>query len=475
MAEPEHSSPSPIAVVPTDIDDSWLEDLAATEEHHSSSASHWRPSSSEAWRHFQRWLGSTPGRMILVCLLLSLAILAAGFSVSQNAAERRTDLQSLTQTTEPVSYLVQDLYSELSIADTTATTGFIRAGVETSGNRELYGQAVQAAAEGLIQVAAALPEDAEQEIQLVLELNEVLPTYTGLVETAWANNRQGNPVGAAYMALASSVMQDQILPQAAKLHSMTSQAVLEDQQSLSRPLWLPISGMLAAVAFLLLAQLWLFRVTRRRLNAGLLIATILMSITSLWAIATSLVTWSSGSTAFYEAAHPIEQLTTARIAAQQIRSQETLALVGRTHLDDGTQSFQRTMDEITAALDTYGTTVLAQDADNSANLAIAYAEVENWNQEHDVLALQLGAGDYETALETMLSSSYASSDSTTATFQKLDDALAALIDSARGELKSQISQSSVASAILSRISGLAFILSLIAIWVGIWPRLQEYR
>lgn len=474
MIDRDQSSPSPIAVVPTDTDDSWLDELAAAQEHHTNSGNHWRAAASPAWSQVKNSLMSTPGKMVMICLVLSVAILAAGFSISQSAAQRRAELDTLTNTTEPVSYVVQDLYSSLSVADTTATAGFISAGVEDSENRDFYGQAIQAASEALTQVAAELPAESTQELELVSEINQILPTYTGLVETAWANNRQGNPVGAAYMALASSVMQDQILPQAAQLHNLTSRAVLDDQKNLTRPMLLPISGLLAAVLFLLAAQWWFAQATRRIFNAGLLTATVLMTIASVWAVATSWVTWSSGTAAYSEAAEPIEQLTTARIAAQQTRSQETLSLVGRTNLDTGSQSFSRVIDDINTALDTYAETELAHEPQNTTNLMIAYDEVAQWEQEHNLLAMQLASGDYQSALENML----VTTDSPTATnntFQQLDDALAALINSARGSLQSMVAHSSVASAILSRISSLAFVLSLLAIWIGVWPRLQEYR
>lgn len=472
MVEPEQSSPSPIAVVPETTDDTWLDELTQSTVPRNATGNSWRAPSAELLRKFRAYFQSTPGKMVAICMLLSIAILAAGFSVSQTAAQRRAELDTLTNTTEPVSNAVQEIYSNLSIADTTAISSFVGAGVETSDNRTLYGQAIRTATERLTTTAADLPEDSTEELQLVLDISTLLPTYTGLVETAWANNRQGNPVGAAYMALASSVMQEEILPQAARLHDITSNAVIADQRALTRPMWLPISGMLAAVLFLILAQYWLLQTTRRRLNVGFVCATAFMTIASLWAIATSIVTWTSGTNAYSEAADPLEQLTTARIAAQQIRSQETLALVGRTSLDSGNQSFDAVMEEVTAALDTYGQTDLAREQANSTALLSAYDEANQWAEQHEILTMQLAAGDYDTALETIHLNQPATAGSS---FTKLDNALAQLINSTRGSLQDLVAHGSVASAILTHIANLAFVISLAAIWLGIWPRLQEYR
>ena len=49
-------------------------------------------------------------------------------------------------------------------------------------------------------------------------LSTELPVYTGLVETARADNRLGLPVGAAYLAEASQLMRSRLLPAADALY-----------------------------------------------------------------------------------------------------------------------------------------------------------------------------------------------------------------------------------------------------------------
>jgi hypothetical protein len=46
--------------------------------------------------------------------------------------------------------------------------------------------------------------------QVLAEANASLTTYTGLIESARANNRQGFPVGIGYLKNASTVLRSQV-------------------------------------------------------------------------------------------------------------------------------------------------------------------------------------------------------------------------------------------------------------------------
>src|SRR5947208_2170985 len=62
-------------------------------------------------------------------------------------------------------------------------------------------------------------------------LSSQLSVYTGVVETARANNLQGNPVGAAYQGEASTLMRDKLLPAARSLYDTETQGVADDQDA----------------------------------------------------------------------------------------------------------------------------------------------------------------------------------------------------------------------------------------------------
>ena len=156
------------------------------------------------------------------------------------------------------------------------------------------------------------------------------------------NQRLGNPVGVAYMTEASTVMREQMLRSADRLSSVTQQEVAAEVKRLSSPQWVPISGLIAALVLLAAAQWWLWRVFRRRLNRGFVAATLCIVVAIVWAGVSNFQSWQSGVVGFNQAARPWEQLTDARIQAQESRTDETLALLSRRSLTRSAQSFDLT-------------------------------------------------------------------------------------------------------------------------------------
>lgn len=119
--------------------------------------------------------------------------------------------------------------------------------------------------------------------RLVQQIQRDLPVYAGLMERAKTNQRMGNPVSVAYMSSSSDIMRTRMLGNATQLFDLTRQQVADEMERLSRPQWVPLSGLVAALIFLALAQLWLWRVFRRRLNKGFLAATVMMVAAIGWA------------------------------------------------------------------------------------------------------------------------------------------------------------------------------------------------
>src|SRR5699024_6053459 len=197
-----------------------------------------------------------------------------------------------------------------------------------------YNEAIDRAAVSATQAVQGAGTDDHEIRQLVRFIQRELPVYTGMVENARANHRMSNAVSAAYMSNASAIMREEILPAASRLFTITSIRGADEQRCLTSPPWVPLLGLLAAVIFLLLAQWWVWRFTRRRLNRGFVTATSLMTLAIFWVGLANIATWTAGSQAFDEASSHWSSLTTSRIAAQQARTTETLALVRRDSEDD---------------------------------------------------------------------------------------------------------------------------------------------
>lgn len=464
-----------------ETDDYWLEDSEFTP-----ARSNLRDSFAVSAQWTKRgvlFARTTIGTMTLLSVLLTFAIIAAGVSMAQSTERRQASLTALMNTTEPMSAATQDIFTSLSLADTTATTGFVQAGVETPETRDKYQRALQRASQAATTSAAGVQSSQTREIELLGIIQAQLPIYAGLVETARTNNRLGNPVGVAYMSEASSLMRTSILPAAKELLDLSNARVNEQQHQLTTPQWIPISGLVAALIMLILAQRWLAIKTRRRLNKGALAATAFMSIALIWVATSNALTWHAGNRGFEEASAPLNSLANARVLAQQARTAETLALVRRETTADGFEGFGTTSTRINQALDEYSSTQLAGNSNNKQAVETIRAEMQEWTTAHDRLASALNQGDYGTATQIAFhqgSASAANGAGTTASgsaaeaYDAVDSNIAKLMLDTRGTLRQFIRNGLVATKLVSSIVLLLSALSVISLWLGIRPRIQEY-
>ncbi|GAB3946091.1 hypothetical protein [Corynebacterium tapiri] len=435
------------------------------------------------------FLNTTPGKMAMITLLLSVAIAAAGYSMSQSSAQRKEGLDTLLSETEPLSYAAHDLYTNLSLADTIATSGFVRTGLESQQEQERYFSALDRASVAATQSASGITPEQPRIGELVTEIQRQLPIYTAMVETARTNSRQGNPVGVTYTSNASALMRNEILPAAAELFTLTNQRVAEQQKELTTPQWVPLSGLFAAVGFLLLAQWWLWRTTRRRLNRGFVAATALMVLAIIWVSTSNIAAWQAGGRGFKEASQPWDSLTTARIEAQQAQTSEMLALVTRESADQTSASFDAMNASVSQAL---GDVELALESENSWPLIsapdVTFSEetqtqidnarrsLDDWSQAQNRFLDTLRAGRFDEAayLSTNTSLSQDASPTTASAAARLDSSLSALINDARASMRTFIAQSLAATTLVSTAVLLLALAAVISVWIGIRARLQEY-
>lgn len=480
--------------------DGWLDEFA-DEEHPDEERprrSTWRTVASEAvsgplerLRTIYSFLVTTPGKMAGITVLLSVAIFAAGYSMSESSAQRQEGLDTLLSETEPLSFAAHDLYTNLSLADTIATGGFVRAEAESTESLDRYYTAVDKAAVAATQTASGI-DPARPEIgRLVTEIQRDLPIYTAMVETARANARAGNPVGVTYMSNASALMRNDILPNAAEIFRLTSDEVAAQQQELTTPQWVPLSGLFAAVFFLLLTQWWLWRTTGRRLNRGFVAATAFMVLAILWVSLSNFMTWQAGIRGFEEASKPWDSLTNSRILAQQAQTSETLALVRRASADSTQDTFQAMSSGVAGALDDMETAIDSNSdsgwgrwgspqihAPESAHETIAEARraLAAWEESHGRLEEALNTGDYEEA--SRLSATVdlpPDADPTAASAANtLDNALSSLIDDARSAMRAFIAEGLAATAAVATAVLLLAFAAVLSVWLGIRARLQEY-
>lgn len=499
FARPSAGPSLRVESVPAHAQDHWLDEAETTDAPGMSFIRRFfRSSFSGSTQIITRvfgFFGTTPGKMVVGMIVLTAALLAAGLSMANSVSNRQSELNHLLTSTEPMSNSAHKLYMSLSLADTIATTGFVQAGVEPENTREQYLGAIDSAAAEATSAVLDSDDDEEYLRQLAVQIQRQLPVYTGLVEAARTNNRAGNAVGAAYMANASAMMRDEILPAAASLFRLSSNNVSEQQDQLTRPQWVPLSGLVAALMFLGLAQYWLWRISRRRFNRGFAAATVMMVVALLWVSGTNVYTWHLGSRGFTEASTPWDSLTQARIDAQRTRTEEILALVQRRTNYNPSLEFSSTNKRISAALDDYSNSSALQtaaeasaDATSVDKAAVdkvsvdeARTALQEWDEAKAHLLRALDSGNYEQALALATDSTMGAQGSGTnqimssaAAFEKLDAALATLIANARDSMRSYLSESLAALNLVAAAVSLLSLLSVLAIWLGIRPRMVEY-
>ncbi|MDH6680525.1 hypothetical protein M2284_004754 [Rhodococcus sp. LBL1] len=410
-------------------------------------------------------LRSTPARLLAVGVALLLGTLAAGLITSAVASDRKHQIDALLSTTEPLARSSQNLYSSLSVADAAAATAFLTGGVEPSQARERYSQAIGTAAAELVATADGLPGD-DPGRQLITQIATQLPVYTGLVETARANNRSGNPVGTAYLAEASSLMQTNLLPLAQALHTERADASLAPQTGFARPPWFAIGLLVALLVALVATQVVMSRRTRRTFNAGLLFTTAAMTALLVWMLVAGIVSATSAHRAVRQGSTPLSTFASARILAQQARTQEILQLVRRDEKEQHGQVFVDDTDELRKLLDGYSAAVGADDVHEASQ------GLDGWTAAHQRMNDALEAGDWNAAAMTAVGTE---PDSSATQFGIVDSALSDGADSARAELRDDIAKS---SRVLSALGPGAVVITVVAavgIPLGLWPRLREYQ
>jgi hypothetical protein len=273
---------------------------------------------------------TTPGRLRLASLailvvIIPLWVVAAGALGARRHATGVAGLQ-----TEPLLVGAQGMYASLADADATAANTFLTGGLEPVARHERYVSDLKAASNQLATVARQVGASpvAQQDVTVV---TDQLPVYAGLVEAARANNRQGLPVGAAYLREASAMMRDQILPATDRLYQIEATRLDHSYQSGASAL--DVVGVIVfgavLLAALILSQLYLARRTNRVLNVPLLVGSILVVVLGAWLLVAFVAEQRHLHQAQVQGSDSVQVLSQARILALRAQGDESLALVAR--------------------------------------------------------------------------------------------------------------------------------------------------
>ncbi|MFI6682376.1 hypothetical protein [Streptomyces sp. NPDC050485] len=414
-----------------------------------------------------------PGRLWIIGTVVAVLVVAFGGITAWEVSDRSAAAQDVVSRSQPLSADAASIYRSLADADTAAASGFLAGGQEPLDVRKRYDTDIATASRLLVKAAGNTSGSAES-AQQIARINEQLPLYNGLVEQARANNRQGFPVGGAYLRFANQKMTTELLPAAQKLYEAETGRLYEDYGQADT--WPYIATALGVVALggLGWAQRRNYRRTNRVFNQGLLAATAASTVVLLWLVVGHAVAAHDLSTSRSHGQESLKVLNDARISSLQARANENLTLVARgAVLEDGKDKYEadftKEMSTLSAKL---GAAVnLADDKAGDAPVKDAQANMAQWQSRHAAARKTDDSGDYDGALKQVIGAT----GSTGECFDKVDAALDSALAHEQQEFTTAASDGRDALTGLPVGAALLAVLAAAGAGLGISRRLAEYR
>ncbi|GAA4801122.1 hypothetical protein GCM10023220_32170 [Streptomyces ziwulingensis] len=418
-----------------------------------------------------------PGRLRAIGALLALLVVAFGAVTAWQTSERGDAADDVLHSSQPLSSDAADIYRSLAEANTAASTGFLAGGQETPASREEYERGVRTAAEKLV-TAAAGSEQGSAAARTITDLNRLLPQYKGLVERARTYNRQGFPVGGAYLRYANEKMQDEMLPRAERLYTSENRRLGGDYDDARRYPWFAIALGVLALAALAWAQHRNYRRTHRVLNHGLVAATATTTVVLLWLVIGHSVARAHLGDSLDHGVSSLNVLHEARIASLKARGDENLTLVARgaetTKVDGQTydaydHDFETNMSALGKGLAEAGR--LADDTAGARPVATATGDMAEWMNRHRAARDEDEKGNYRQALQRVIGGRGATAEC----FDGVDTSLARALEHEQKEFRTAAADGLDAMTGLPEGAAVLAVLGAVGAVLGIGRRLSEYR
>jgi hypothetical protein len=400
---------------------------------------------------------TTPGKLRVARIILVLGILLAGSVAVLDANARVDTTRDIAEHLEPLNANATTLYRSLADADATVALAFLSGGVEPAELRQQYEQDRDLASDGLRKAAAHIGEEPGT-VSMIAGISRELPVYSGYVERVRANNRQGNTAaGRAYLGLASELMKNSILPQAAELQRQQATQLNDAYRRAESVPVVAIAACVVSLAGLIWAQVFVFRRTHRVVNLGLAAASGAVLVGLVWWTAAGVASAAALQGSHRHIQSVSDALGPAQVAALRARAIETNRLV-------------------------FSGTATEKDFTNQLGLlekSLGAAQQFHPDQEAQSLmaAAANDARSYATA-HAAASADPTSADPASATtaFRQLDSALTTVVDHERTAFSDDIQRARDWWLVgLPWGTGLLALAAAVGVALGIRQRLEEYR
>ncbi|MEU5137375.1 hypothetical protein ACFY8V_31665 [Streptomyces californicus] len=416
-----------------------------------------------------------PGRLRIIGAVLALLVVAFGAVTTLEVSQRAAAADDVVGRSQPLSADAADVYRYLADADTTAASGFLAGAQEPRDVQARYRDDIEGAARLLVEAAAGTDADSAAGHEIAT-LNELLPVYTGLIERARANNRQGLPLGGAYLRYANQKMAGEMLPAAERLYAVETGRLEADSADARRWPFLSIGAGIVVLGALVWMQRRTYRRTNRVLNHGLLAATAAASVVVLWLAVGHTVARTELRSAMEHGQASLDVLNDARISSLKARANENLTLVARGAVLTADGSADQYETDYAAGMTTLKDRLekagrLADDANGRNPVAEAVEGASQWQARHREARATDDRGDYDGALSRVIGAE----ESTGQSFEQVDTALQAALAHEQVEFTSAARDGRGALRGLPNGAAVLAVLGAAAVIVGVNRRLSEYR
>jgi hypothetical protein len=416
---------------------------------------------------------TTPGKLRVIRMVLMIGIALAGIVGVVTANDRAYTTGDIAERIEPLNANVTTLYRSLADADATVAAGFLSVGVEPNEMRARYDRDVVTATTSLAQAGAQASGELVT-ANRIADITTQLPIYTGLVERARANNRQGLAVGATYLRRASQLMQSSILPEAAELQRrQAAQLAVTYQRAGSVPV-VALAACGISLAGLVWTQVFLFQRMHRVVNVGLMAASVAVLAGLMWWTGAGMSSADELAGSLGHSRSVSDALAPAQIAALQARAAESLGLVTRTGTSE--PDFDARMQQLARNGGAGGALgaakKLATDPEGRALVQAAVEEVRGYAAAHQEVRRLDEVGKYPKAVDAAVDTHQASA---ATAFDRLAAALKAAVDYERGAFGKDIDRARRWLTGLPIGIGALALIAVVGVALGVRQRLEEYR
>jgi hypothetical protein len=349
---------------------------------------------------------------------------------------------------------VQKIETDLLTADATASNAFLVGGLAPPAQQATYEQAIDEASALIAEAARAQPADGAA----LSALNDEVVGYAGTVEQARANNRQGLPVGAQYLRIASAELRTVALPILTNLVEANTTRANNAMDVQTPAVAFAILGVLV-LAGLILALVWVARTFRRWVNTGLVAAAAVVLATAVGGTI-GLATTSSGVSDLQSGSFTrLTLVSQARIEANNAKSNESLTLIARGSGAAFESAWQSSAGQVQANLDRAENPELTQLWSDYTKVHMSIRQLDDSGKWDQAVSQATGSGK----------------DSSNARFAAFDMAATNFIDEMAGSTRDGLSGPRIGLVIGTVLIFLAGIAAAVLGQRGVAERLREYR